>query len=154
MKDFYHEFEVNSALVDVWKFYTNIKHLEIVSPKEIKLNILQTSDEVLKEGTVAGISGKLIIAAKWYSKITYFGEYQYVDEMIQDENSMPPFRKWKHTHIFKEIDSCKTKVIDKIEFTLPFGLLGNILDFYIVLKLRKIFEYRKIATKKYLENKT
>jgi len=154
MKNFYHEFEVNSGLDDVWKFYTNIRHLEIVSPKEIKLNIMQVSDEVLKEGTVAGLSGKLIIATKWYSKITYFGKYQYIDEMIQNENNMPPFKKWKHTHIFKEIDSYKTKVIDKIEFAMPYGFLGNILDFYIIFKLRKIFEYRKIATKKYLENKT
>jgi len=72
MKNFYHEFEVNSGLDDVWKFYTNIRHLEIVSPKEIKLNIMQVSDEVLKEGTVAGLSGKLIIATKWYSKNNLF----------------------------------------------------------------------------------
>jgi ligand-binding SRPBCC domain-containing protein len=82
MKNYYHEFEVNSNIDDVWKFYTNIGHLEIVSPKDIKLRTIQTTDKILKQGTVAYFSGKIIISTKWYSKITSFEKYQYVDEMI------------------------------------------------------------------------
>ena len=42
-------------------------------------------------------------------------------------------------------------VVDKIEFELPFGLLGKLLEFYIELKLLKIFKHRELATKKFLE---
>lgn len=152
MKNYYHEFEVNSNIDDVWKFYTNIGHLEIVSPKDIKLRTIQTTDKILKQGTIAYFSGKIIISTKWYSKITSFEKYQYVDEMIQNENKKPPFRIWKHKHIFKEIGDCKTNVIDKIEFGLPYGFIGNILEVFILFKLQKIFEYRKMVTKKFLEN--
>jgi ligand-binding SRPBCC domain-containing protein len=146
MKNYYHQFEVNSSIDHVWKFYTNIRHLEIVSPKDIKLSIIQTTDEILIQGT------KIVISTKWYSKITSFEKYQYVDEMIQNENKKAPFQIWKHKHIFKEIGDCKTSVIDKIEFGLPYGFIGNILELFILFKLQKIFEYRKLATKKFLEN--
>ena len=45
MKSFYHEFEVNSNIDKVWKFYTDIRHLEVVSPKDIKLNLMQSTDK-------------------------------------------------------------------------------------------------------------
>jgi ligand-binding SRPBCC domain-containing protein len=151
MKNFYHEFDVNSSIDKVWEFYTNIRHLEVVSPKDIKLNMIQSTDEILKKGTVACFSGKIVIGAKWCSKITFFEKYVYVDEMIPMENKKPPFQIWKHEHIFKEIGDCKTSIIDKIEFELSYGFLGKILEFYIGLKLQKIFKHRKRATRKYLE---
>ena len=71
--------------------------------------------------------------------------------MIQNGNKKPPFRLWSHRHKFKEIDDCKTRVIDKVEFELPFGPIGKLLEFYIELKLLKIFKHREHATKKYLQ---
>jgi len=151
MKNFYHEFEVNSNIHKVWKFYTDIRHLEVVSPKDIKLNIMQSTDKILKKGTIACFSGKIVVSAKWCSKITFFEKYKYVDEMIPNESKKPPFQIWKHGHTFKEIEDCKTQVIDRIEFGLPYGFLGKILEFYIGFKLRKIFKYRKRATIKFLD---
>jgi ligand-binding SRPBCC domain-containing protein len=151
MKHFYHEFEVNSNIDKVWEFYTNIRHLEIVTPKEIKLIMVQSTDEILKKGTVACFSGKIIISARWCSKITLFEKYQYVDEMIPMENMKPPFKIWRHGHTFKETGHCKTKIIDKIEFELSYGYLGKISEFYIGFILRKIFSHRKQATRKFLE---
>lgn len=33
MKNIYHDFEVNSNIDKVWRFYTDIKHLEVVVQK-------------------------------------------------------------------------------------------------------------------------
>jgi ligand-binding SRPBCC domain-containing protein len=151
MNNFYHEFEVNSNIDNVWEFYTNIRHLEIVSPKDIKLNMIKSTDEILKKGTVACFSGKIVIGARWCSKITFFEKYHYVDEMIPMENIKPPFKIWKHEHTFKEIGCCKTRVIDKIEFELSYGILGKISEFYVGFILHKIFKHRKRATRKFLE---
>jgi ligand-binding SRPBCC domain-containing protein len=151
MKNFYHEFEVNSNIDKVWEFYTDISHLEVVSPKDIKLNIMQSTDKIFKKGTIACFSGKIVISAKWCSKITFIEKYEYVDEMIPIQNKKPPFQIWKHEHTFKKIEDCKTKVIDKIEFGLPYGFLGKILEFYIGFILDKIFKYRKQATRKFFE---
>ena len=151
MKYFYNEFEVNSNIEKVWVFYTDLKHLEIISPSDIKLHLIESTHKTLKKGTVACFYGKLIISAQWCSKITFFEKYEYVDEMIQKGNKRPPFRLWSHTHTFNEIDDRKTRVVDKIVFELPFGLVGKLLEFYIELKLLKIFKHREQATKKFLE---
>ena len=152
MRNFQNEFVVYSNIDRVWEFYTDIKHLEIVSPRDIKLKLIKCTDKILKKGTVACFNGRIIIGARWCSKITFLGKYEYVDEMIQNENINPPFRVWFHRHKFELIDDNKTRVIDKIKFELPFGLVGRLLEFYIETKLQKIFEHRTYATKKFLEN--
>lgn len=151
MKYFYNVFEVNSNIEKVWLFYTDLKHLEIISPSDIKLHLIESTDKILKKGTVACFYGRIIISSQWCSKITFFEKYEYVDEMIQKGNKRPPFRLWSHTHTFSEIDDRKTRVVDKIVFELPFGLVGKLLEFYIELKLLKIFKHREQATKKFLE---
>lgn len=151
MKYFYNVFEVNSNIEKVWLFYTDLKHLEIISPSDIKLHLIESTDKILKKGTVACFYGRIIISAQWCSKITFFEKYEYVDEMIQKGNKRPPFRLWSHRHTFNETDDRKTRVVDKIEFELPFGLVGKLLEYYIELKLLKIFKHREQATKKFLE---
>lgn len=151
MKYFYNVFEVNSNIEKVWLFYTDLKHLEIISPSDIKLHLIESTDKILKKGTVACFYGRIIISAQWCSKITFFEKYEYVDEMIQKGNKRPPFRLWSHRHTFNETDDRKTRVVDKIVFELPFGLVGKLLEFYIELKLLKIFKHREQATKKFLE---
>ena len=71
--------------------------------------------------------------------------------MIQNGSKKPPFQLWSHRHRFKEIDDCKTRVVDNIEYELPFGLVGKLLESYIELKLLKIFKHREHATKQFLE---
>ena len=151
MKYFYNVFEVNSNIEKVWLFYTDLKHLEIISPSDIKLHLIESTDKILKKGTVACFYGRIIISSQWCSKITFFEKYEYVDEMIQKGNKRPPFRLWSHRHTFNETDDRKTRVVDKIVFELPFGLVGKLLEFYIELKLLKIFKHREQATKKFLE---
>ena len=151
MKYFHNEFEVNSNIEKVWEFYTDLKHLEIITPSDIKLHLIQSTDKILKKGTVACFYGKIIISAQWCSKITFFEKYEYVDEMIQNGNKKPPFRLWHHRHRFNEIDDYKTGIVDNIEFELPFGPIGKLLEFYVELKLLKIFKHREHTTKKFLE---
>ena len=150
MKHFYREFEVDCDIDKVWKFYTNIRHLEVISPEEIKLNLIHCSDEILKKGSVACFSGKLIINAKWCSRITFFEKYEYVDEMVRYENRDPPFKIWKHRHTFKEMNYHKTGVMDQIQFELPYRILGKVLESFVVFQMGNIFNHRKLMTIEHL----
>jgi ligand-binding SRPBCC domain-containing protein len=84
----------------------------------------------------------------WHSKITFLKAYEYVDEMLAGQ-----FNKWRHLHKFRSIDGKQTEIIDEIEFELPYGILGKLFEGYAYKQLHNIFEYRKIATVKELENK-
>lgn len=143
---------VNCHVDEVWNFYTDIKHLEIVTPPNLKLKIIETSDEQIVKGLQMTISGRLALYnSKWYSKISMVdvSKYEYIDEMVKG-----PFKKWKHVHLFSEIGKNQTVVTDKIEFELPFFFLGKLMEGYVENSLKKIFEYRKIQTVKNLSNKS
>jgi ligand-binding SRPBCC domain-containing protein len=89
--------------------------------------------------------------SQWHSKITYLKPYEYVDEMLKG-----PFKKWRHLHKFHGIDDGKqqTMVIDNVEFQLPYGILGKSFEGYAYKQLHKVFEHRKAASIKALENNT
>ncbi len=143
---------VNCNVDEVWNFYTDIKHLEIVTPPNLKLKIIETSDKQIVEGLQMTISGRLALYnSKWHSKISMVdvSKYEYIDEMVKG-----PFKKWKHVHLFSEIGKNQTVVTDKIEFEIPFFFLGKLMEGYVENSLKKIFEYRKIQTVKNLSNKS
>ncbi|MGI0045878.1 MAG: SRPBCC family protein [Nitrosotalea sp.] len=141
MKQFKHSFVIDCDIDKVWKFYTNINHLKIITPKRMKINILKTQTEILEEGAEAWLSAKLVTDTKWHSKITYLKPYEYVDEMISGR-----FKIWRHVHKFNKISHVKTEITDQIDFQLPYGFIGRIFEDYVMRQLSDIFEYRKQAT--------
>jgi ligand-binding SRPBCC domain-containing protein len=87
---------VNSPIDKVWEFYTDIKHLEIVTPQEMKLKIINATNKKLTQGSEIWLEAKLIIfKIRCNSVIRSLKPYQYLDEMIKG-----PFKKWTHLHTF------------------------------------------------------
>ena len=130
---FINKFIVNEDIEKVWQFYTDIKHLEIISPKKLNLKIITTTNQKIILGQEVTISAKIIIQRIWHSKIIFFQKYEYIDVML-----VGPFNKWKHFHKFKQINNNKTEVIDEVEFDLPYGIFGKIASIYVSKILKKI----------------
>jgi len=140
---------VNNNINRVWEFYTDINHLKIITPKEIDLQVINTTDRKFSQGTEIWIEGKILIFKRsaWRSVITFLKSYEYVDEMLAG-----PFKKWSHLHKFRDLDyGQKTEVVDQVDFELPYGIVGKLFEGYAYNQLRKIFDHRKIATIKNLE---
>jgi ligand-binding SRPBCC domain-containing protein len=153
LRAFRHAFIVKSPIEKVWHFYTNVKHLEIITPKEMDLKIINTTSQNIVQEQEIWVGSKIFETIKikrtmtWHSKITFLKEYEYIDEMLEG-----PFKKWKHMHKFHNIiDGKQTEIIDEIEFELPYGILGKLFEGYAYKQLQNVFEYRKIATVKALE---
>lgn len=140
---------MNNNINKVWEFYTDINHLKIITPKKINLQVINATDQKFSQGTEIWIEGKILISKRSarHSVITFLKPYEYVDEMLAG-----PFKKWSHLHKFRDLDhGQKTEVVDQIHFELPYGILGKLFEGYAYNQLRKIFDYRKIATIKNLE---
>jgi hypothetical protein len=45
LRIFRQSFVVQSSIERVWHFYTNVKHLEIITPKQMDLEIIKTTSE-------------------------------------------------------------------------------------------------------------
>jgi ligand-binding SRPBCC domain-containing protein len=141
MKQFKHSFVVERDIDTVWKFHTNIKHLIVITPKIMGLQILKSQSDIFQQGTEVWLSAKLVMKSKWHSKITYIQPYEYLDEMITGR-----FKIWKHLHKFNRIDEKKTQVIDEIDFELPYGVVGKLFENYVLKQLENIFAYREKTT--------
>jgi ligand-binding SRPBCC domain-containing protein len=150
LRTFTHSFIVKRSIERVWDFYTDVKHLETITPNEIDLKIINTTNQRIILGQEIWISGKIITKIRrntWHSKITLVRPYEYVDEMLTG-----PFRKWKHSHKFDNLDGKQTKIVDTVEFELPYGILGKLFEGYAYKQIQNIFEHRKLATLNALEN--
>jgi ligand-binding SRPBCC domain-containing protein len=150
LRTFRQSFIVKSPIEKVWHFYTDIKHLEIITPKEIELKIISTTHQNIVQGQEIWVSGRIFEKIrrrmKWHSRITSLKAHEYTDEMLSG-----PFKKWRHLHRFRDIVGKQTKIIDEVEFELPYGILGMLFEGYAYKQLQNIFEYRKKATVKALE---
>ena len=91
---------------------------------------------------------KHIIGITWLLKhIDYIEGKQFRDIQISG-----PFSSWSHTHLFKSEDavsssSSSSVLEDRIEYSLPLGILGKLFSQTIINnKLKEIFEYRHRIT--------
>ena len=147
LKTFHHSFVVDAPIDKVWNFYTDLHHLEIITPKRLDFKIIETSSNKITLGQTAYFSSKLLTRITWKTKIITCRPYTYVDEM-----SNTIFKRWKHTHVFHKINENQTKVKDEIEFELQYGFIGKMFEWYALDKLKKIFAHRQQATIEYLSN--
>lgn len=134
----------------VWNFYTDVEHLEVITPKKIDLIIINVTNQKIIQGQETWLSGKIatkIRRERWHSKIMLLRPYEYVDEMLTG-----PFKKWRHIHKFHSIDEKRTEVMDLVEFELPYHIVGKLFEGYAYKQIQDIFEYRKLATIDALEN--
>lgn len=146
MRQFRHAFTVNADIDRIWEFYTDIGHLQVISPPHMQLRLIKSTHQKIVQGSEVWLTGILFTRSNWHSRITSLAPYEYVDEMLTGR-----FRMWKHLHGFRKIAD-KTEVIDEVDFELHYGLLGKIFESYVSSQLEKIFAHRKQATIKALES--
>ena len=146
MRKFRHAFIVNADIDRVWEFYTDIGHLQVISPPHMRLRLVKSTHQKIVQGSEVWLTGILVTRSNWHSRITSLAPYEYVDEMLTGR-----FRVWKHTHGFRKIGD-RTEVIDEVDFQLHYDLLGRMFEGYVHSQLEKIFAHRKQATIKALES--
>jgi ligand-binding SRPBCC domain-containing protein len=144
------EFETTVAapIGRVWAFYEDVATSlpALTSPGEgLKV---ESADTPVREGsrivfTLKGPVGRV----RWVAKIVthvpphavVFGE----EARFVDEQESGPFRRWVHHHEFEAVDAKTTRIVDRIEYRVPFGPLGVIADLiYVRWKLKRAFRYR------------
>lgn len=149
---------VAAPIARVWQFFTDpVKNLPLISPPTDAV-VIESADLPLREGS------HLIIAARdpfgrrilWRSLIEQFTppravvfgvEARFVDVQVSG-----PFAAWRHAHEFEAVDDKTTRIVDRITYKPPLGLLGLPLDWlYLRWRLRSMLKYRARAVRKAIE---
>ncbi len=107
------------------------------------------SDESLEPGSEVLLKIRIL---GW--NVPWLARHETLDrsKLFTDRQVSGPFADWRHEHRFEAIGPERTKLVDRIEYELPFGKLGAALGrSFIERKLSAMFDYRHRITRQDLE---
>lgn len=108
-----------STSIDLHKISTSKTKEEAIAG--VTNGLVKLNDKVTWKAKHFGIWHQLQVQITEYERPLFF-----VDEMIKGT-----FKSMRHRHEFKQIES-GTIMVDQFEFSSPFGILGKIVDHFIL----------------------
>lgn len=141
---------VRAPVQRVWEFHRDVSALRLLSPPGSKVELLGEDHEV-RDGALHVLRIRAFgVSLVWEARISDVRPpFGFVDTAERS-----PFAHWRHRHEFRE-EGEGTRIVDRIEYRLPGGWLGNGLGRLIVAPgLALFFRYRHAVTKRLLEGQT
>ncbi len=143
MKIFRLEKSINLPITieECWQFFSSPKNLKLITPAYMGFNIIDVEETSMYPGQIIkyNVTPLFGINMKWVTEISHAEK----NKFFVDEQRFGPYKFWHHKHIFKVIDG-GVKVIDILDYALPFGFLGVLFHPYLIKpKLDEIFNYRE-----------
>jgi len=129
------------TIEECWGFFSNPKNLKIITPNYMGFDIIDLEDTKMYAGQIIkyNVSPILGLNIKWVTEISHVE----INKFFVDEQRFGPYKFWHHKHIFEVIDG-GIKVIDILDYALPFGIIGKIFEpFLIRPKIEEIFSFRE-----------
>tara|TARA_B100000212_G_C27348519_1_gene522513 strand:- start:548 stop:1009 length:462 start_codon:yes stop_codon:yes gene_type:complete len=141
MKIFRLEKSINLPITieECWQFFSSPKNLKVITPAYMGFNIIDVEETSMYPGQIIkyNVTPLFGINMKWVTEISHAEK----NKFFVDEQRFGPYKFWHHKHIFKVIDG-GVKVIDILDYALPFGFLGVLFHPYLIKpKLDEIFNY-------------
>lgn len=137
----YREQHLECDLQTAWIFFSSPMNLSKITPKDMAFTMLTgNKTEEIFEGMIIDytVSPILGIPLKWRTRITEVVP----NRSFTDFQEKGPYKLWNHHHEFIANEN-GVLMIDKVDYELPFGVLGNLAHtLFVKKKLEKIFNYR------------
>lgn len=126
---------------EVFAFFSDPANLQRLTPPWLSFRIL--TPEPLPRGEGALFEYRLRVrglSLRWRTLIEEWREgEQFVDRQVPG-----PYALWHHTHIFEELPGGGTRILDRVRYRAPFGLLGRLATALIIRRdVGRIFAYRQ-----------
>ncbi len=130
----------------LYQFHTNFSNVAIVTPRFIKTRFVLVPEE-MEEGSRMTVEVDQIFRwMPWDVTVEKLVPHRL---MVDVQNGRGPFTVWRHEHHFFERDG-KVFLMDRIQYSLPFGFVGKLLDMLFFRHLQLfLFSYRHHKTREY-----
>jgi len=127
------------AQEDVFRFFADVRNLELITPSFLRMRITKAPEE-LSEGAIIEYRLRIRgIPVRWRTRIDVWDPPRtFVDTQLKG-----PYRSWRHTHEFEPLDG-GTLVRDVVRYELPLGAIGDVVASRMVERdVALIFAYRR-----------
>ena len=141
------ETRVSAPLAKVFPFFADAANLQVLTPPWLHFSLMTKGPIEMRSGTAIDYQLRLHgVPLRWSSHIPVFEPpVRFVDEQVRG-----PYRRWVHTHTFREEDltdnppqrPTRTVIIDDVEFDMPIAWLTGRL---VAHELVRIFSFRHDA---------
>jgi len=133
------EILIDRPIEEVFDFFSRPENLGRITPRGLGFE-QRSVDMEMRDGLEIDyrVRPLLGVPMRWRSRITDYDP----PHGFRDVQLRGPYRTWDHRHTFERVGD-STRVIDEIEYSLPFGPLGEIAHAAVVRgQLEEIFRHR------------
>ena len=133
--------DVTASLTDVWQFLRNPANLDLITPEDLRFQIVSSVPATMFNGLI--IEYRIKISG--FGTRTWLAEIKHIREQhsFVDEQRIGPYRFWYHYHELVERGDT-VKIIDRVYYDVPYGAVGRVLHYFFIRKtLERIFRFRR-----------
>lgn len=139
---------IHASVEGVFAFHTDPSNLLRITPPDIRVEILRF--DAAGEGAMVELCVHPLpfISTRWLMRFDVF-EPPY---RLSDVQVRGPFRHWRQLREFIPDGDEHCLLRDTVEYELPFGILGRMVNrFFVARQIRLMFAHRQAATKEGIE---
>jgi hypothetical protein len=134
---------ISAPAADVFNWHVKPGAFERLQPPWEHVKVLERAGGIEDGGRVTLQVALGPIRQRWVSQHSSFES----GRQFRDTQVAGPFARWEHTHRVEPNGSAESRLVDEIEYELPFGGLADLLaDAAVRSKLARMFHYRHRVT--------
>ncbi len=134
---------IDAPAAEVYAWHALPGALERLTPPGENVKVIEKTGGIERGARIVLQFGRWPFRWRWVAEHQDYEEGRY----FSDVQVSGPFAYWKHTHRFEPDGPLACFLEDRVEYALPFGVLGRwSAGWYVRRKLAKLFEYRHNVT--------
>lgn len=145
--------EINVSQETLWRFHDRVAALTEITPPRTRVRLIDPPAHL-----GLGVAFTLVVSQppvfvplRWRCEfVAYEPPYRFVDRQVPGKG---PFALWEHEHRFEVVSPTRTRLVDTVRYTPPFGPLGRLTDtLFLHRELTQLFAFRHRVTREALED--
>lgn len=131
---------VRAPLDEVFAFFADAGNLQRITPPFLHFRYLTELPIEMRAGARIRYRISLFgVPMRWLTEIVAYEP----PRRFVDRQERGPYAAWVHTHEFESVPE-GTRLIDRVEYQLPFGPLGDLAHaLWVRRTLERIFDFRR-----------